>query len=137
MFNYGKAKSALHRWVSRGEAAVKVSMFDCSMCGQCMVRTLGFTCPMRCPKQMRNGPCGGSMYGKCEVFPDRPCVWHLAWKRTERLGWTDKLEEIQPPVDWRLWGTSSWLNLATGTIDTHGHVNEAKVEMPDEPGVRR
>ncbi len=137
MFDYGKMKSRLHRWLGRAELATKVPLFDCSSCGQCIVRPLGYTCPMKCPKQMRNGPCGGAVAGRCEVFPDEKCVWDKAWHRDSRLGWTEKLEEIQPPIDWRLWGTSSWVNLVTGVVGTNGHVNDDKDEMPKPAGLGR
>jgi len=121
MFINVKAKPWYVRVVDVVEQVGKVPLFDCSMCGQCILRSTGLTCPMRCPKQMRNGPCGGSMNGKCEVFPDRPCIWHLAWERSQKLGWEKRLAQIQPAVDWRLWGTPSWWNLLTKRIDTKGH----------------
>lgn len=121
MFFNVKAKPWYIRAVHIGEHLAKGPVFDCSMCGQCILRSTGLTCCMRCPKQMRNGPCGGSMNGKCEVFPDRPCIWHLIWERSEMFGWTGKLERIQPALDWRLWGTPSWWHLITKRIDGSGH----------------
>ena len=41
------------------ERAAKGFMFDCRECGQCVLSATGMACPMNCPKQMRNGPCGG------------------------------------------------------------------------------
>jgi len=41
------------------EHAVKGLLFDCRMCGQCVLSATGMSCPMNCPKQLRNGPCGG------------------------------------------------------------------------------
>nr|WP_245947992.1 methylenetetrahydrofolate reductase C-terminal domain-containing protein [Halomonas montanilacus] len=29
------------------------------MCGQCILSSTGMSCPMNCPKSLRNGPCGG------------------------------------------------------------------------------
>jgi hypothetical protein len=69
---------------------------------------------------MRNGPCGGSMFGKCEVFPDKPCVWTRINERADRpwaglLHMKDKLlNKVQPSVDWSLVGTS-----AVGSILEH------------------
>ena len=38
------------------------------MCGQCVLHSTGMTCPMTCPKTLRNGPCGGVREdGDCEV----------------------------------------------------------------------
>ena len=98
------------------ERATKEAVWDCRMCGQCILHSTGLTCPMRCPKNLRNGPCGGVLIdGHCEVFPDRPCVWLLAWRRSRQLPiWRDHMEHVNPPVDWRLQGSSSWINLVTG-----------------------
>ena len=111
----------LYRLFVLFERAIKVPVFDCRMCGQCIVRTTAFTCPMRCPKMLRNGPCGGSMNGHCEIDANLPCVWDLIYHRARRLGAIHKLEVIQPAVDWSLYDTASWLNLLTGKIDMMGH----------------
>lgn len=98
------------------EKALKGVLFDCRMCGQCILHSTGLVCPMRCPKNLRNGPCGGVLVdGHCEVYPDRSCVWVDAYERSRRLPlWRDHLARLNPPVDWRLQGTSSWVNLARG-----------------------
>ncbi|MBT8098107.1 MAG: methylenetetrahydrofolate reductase C-terminal domain-containing protein, partial [Gammaproteobacteria bacterium] len=69
------------------------------------------SCPMNCPKQMRNGPCGGvRSNGKCEVNPDMDCVWVNAWDGNKRLhDDAYPIQVVQPPVDNRLIGTSAWL----------------------------
>ncbi len=68
--------SVLERALIAIEKAVKEPLFDCRMCGQCILHSTGLVCPMRCPKNLRNGPCGGVLVdGHCEVYPDRPCVW--------------------------------------------------------------
>ncbi len=52
------------------EAVVKKTLFGCQSCGQCLLHENGMTCPMRCPKNSRNGPCGGvRANGHCEVYP--------------------------------------------------------------------
>jgi len=70
---------------------------------------------MRCPNNLRNGPCGGVRAdGGCEVYPDRRCVWVEAWEGSRRLPiFGDNIEHLQKPVDWRLAGTSSWINLVS------------------------
>ena len=97
------------------EEVTKKAVWDCRMCGQCILHSTGLTCPMTCPKNLRNGPCGGVLVnGNCEVLPDRPCVWVKAWEGSRRLPlWRDHIEHINPPVDWRLEGTSSYINFAT------------------------
>ena len=52
------------------EHALKKPIWDCRMCGQCVLHSTGMTCPMTCPKTLRNGPCGGVREnGNCEVVP--------------------------------------------------------------------
>jgi hypothetical protein len=97
------------------EKKAKEEIWDCRMCGQCILHSTGMSCPMRCPKNLRNGPCGGVMMnGNCEVLPDRPCVWVQAWEGSRKLPlWRSHMEHVNKPVDWRLQGTSSWENLLT------------------------
>ena len=97
------------------EKEIKEEIYDCRMCGQCILHSTGMSCPMRCPKNLRNGPCGGVLQnGNCEVLPDTPCVWVQAWDGSRRLPlWRSHMEHVHRPVDWRLQGTSSWENLLT------------------------
>ncbi len=97
------------------EKLTKEKIWDCRMCGQCILHSTGMSCPMRCPKNLRNGPCGGVLQnGNCEVLPDRPCVWVQAWEGSRRLPvWRRHMEHLMAPVDWRLQGTSSWINFWT------------------------
>ena len=98
------------------ERRTKEDIWDCRMCGQCILHSTGMSCPMRCPKNLRNGPCGGVLQdGNCEVLPDRRCVWVEAWEGSRRLPlWRDHMFHLNKPVDWRLQETSSWENLFTG-----------------------
>jgi hypothetical protein len=102
------------------EAAVKKPTFGCRLCGQCVLHDLGMTCPMNCPKTLRNGPCGGVREdGRCEVKPSMECVWVKAERRSRTLpflpaSWRAHFHELRPPVDRLLVGTSSWANLVTG-----------------------
>jgi len=135
MFNYRRKRSPLSRLIGAVERLVKGALFDCSMCGQCILRSTGMACVMRCPKQLRNGPCGGTVNGKCEVDPTMTCAWVRAYERAAKLGkaFDRKLDIIQPPVDWRLWGTSSWENVARGVITLDGHPAAGKLELPIFP----
>lgn len=73
----------------------------CAGCGNCILDKTAGLCPIaRCPKQLLNGPCGGSVGGKCEVDPEIDCVWQLIYDRLKRLNQLDKLEEILPIKDW-------------------------------------
>ncbi len=74
---------------------------SCIGCGDCMLYYFGGVCPLtRCSKQLLNGPCGGSMNGKCEVNPEVPCAWQLIIDRLTNFGALDRLEMIYPPKDW-------------------------------------
>lgn len=97
------------------EHAVKGPLFGCRMCGQCVLHSTGLTCPMNCPKTLRNGPCGGVREdGSCEVRPEMRCVWLKAYGRSRHLPWSEEFAELRPPADERLRGTSSWRNLLNG-----------------------
>jgi hypothetical protein len=103
----------LERPVAWFERQVKGFLFDCQMCGQCVLSSTGMSCPMNCPKQLRNGPCGGvRANGHCEVKPDMPCVWTQAFLGSERMHEGRRLIRIvQVPVDRRQEGQSSWLRV--------------------------
>jgi hypothetical protein len=101
----------LERPFAAVERGVKGLLFDCRMCGQCVLGSTGMSCPMNCPKNLRNGPCGGVRAdGACEVNPDMRCVWLLAFEGAERIpGGLEKIRVLQTPVDRRLQGHSAWL----------------------------
>lgn len=94
------------------ENLTKVLLFSCNMCGQCVLHEVGMTCPMNCPKQVRDGPCGGvRMNGHCEVRPEMMCVWVKAERRSRWLPWREDILRIQPPLDWRRRGSSAIVNM--------------------------
>jgi hypothetical protein len=103
----------VERPVAATERVVKGFLFDCQMCGRCILSSTGMSCPMNCPKGIRNGPCGGvRANGHCEVKPEMKCVWVQAWAGAARIpGGIDKITQVQPPVDHRLRGTSAWLRV--------------------------
>ena len=72
----------------------------------------GMSCPMNCPKQLRNGPCGGvRANGNCEVEPGMPCVWVKAWEGSRNMVHGDRILNVQKPVDQSLRETSAWLRV--------------------------
>jgi len=87
---------------------VKGPLFNCQQCGQCLLSQSGYVSPMTCPKGLRNGPCGGTLDGMCEVLPDRPCVW----LRIRDRNYGDS--GVHKPLDASLIGTSSLANFLTG-----------------------
>ena len=104
----------LERPVAIAEGVVKGLLFDCKMCGQCVLSSTGMSCPMNCPKNLRNGPCGGVRPGGfCEVKPEMACVWVEAWDGASRMKeGAERIRIVQPPVDRSLEGTSAWLRVA-------------------------
>jgi 5,10-methylenetetrahydrofolate reductase len=125
MFKLYRAQGWFSRTVGGVERGVKTPLLGCAMCGQCIVRTCQMSCPMRCPKSLRNGPCGGSHNGYCEVVPTMRCTWDEAWTKAERRSQIPRLMKIQPLIDWRLEGTPAWLNVVKGIISIDGHPKDA------------
>lgn len=106
----------LDRPLALAERLIKRPMFDCKMCGRCLLSDTGLTCVTNCPKSLRNGPCGGVREGGgCEVKPDMSCVWVEAWEGSSRLaqGRGRGVLKLQPPMERDIAGTSAWLRLLT------------------------
>ena len=93
------------------EKITKGFLFDSQSCGQCTLGSTGMSCPMNCPKTIRNGPCGGVRpNGKCEVKPEMDCVWVVAWEGTKNMKSEEQaIQIVQMPLDARKKGTSAWL----------------------------
>jgi len=73
----------------------------CSLCGDCIQDLFGGLCPIsRCPKEMLNGPCGGSIEGKCEINSELDCIWDIIYTRLKKRGQLQRLKEIKKPKDW-------------------------------------
>ncbi len=98
--------------IARSEAFCKGMMFDCRACGQCVLSQTGLICPMSCPKGLRNGPCGGTLEGKCEVYPDSECIWVRIHRRKGKGSFS--LPSLIPSPDPSLSFTSSYLNMLSG-----------------------
>jgi len=98
------------------EDPVKRLLLGCRHCGDCGIVHLAFLCPeSQCPKHTRNGACGGSRNGRCEVHPERFCVWYRAWRRWAAIGESRRLADgCVPPRRWELNETASWLNFHLG-----------------------
>jgi len=94
------------------EHPLKRMLLGCLQCGDCAIQHVGFLCPESgCPKHTRNGACGGSLQGMCEVHPDRQCIWFRAHNRLAPHKKTEELcTSCVPPRMWELNNTSSWLN---------------------------
>ncbi len=105
--------SAAHA-LERAEFVFKSSAFGCQACGNCVLGLMEYVCPMTCPKNLRNGPCGGTLNGQCEVFPDKPCVWVKVYERAQAANRVEDLKVYIPQRDRSLEGTSSYINYYLG-----------------------
>lgn len=73
----------------------------CVMCGECILHLTAGICPIaRCAKGILNGPCGGSIDGKCERDSETDCVWHLIYDRLKKLNKLDNISKIWEIRDW-------------------------------------
>jgi methylenetetrahydrofolate reductase (NADPH) len=96
--------------VEDAEFAFKKPVFGCQACGNCVLGLMEYVCPMTCPKNMRNGPCGGTFNGQCEVTPEKPCIWVAVYDRAQAAHRVDELKTYIPPRNRALEGTSSYIN---------------------------
>ena len=97
------------------ERTIKSVAFDCRDCGDCALPEIAYLCPeSQCAKNQRNGPCGGTRQGKCEVG-DKDCIWSLAYDRLKPYGEEETM--LDRPVvlrDGHLRGSSAWANAFLG-----------------------
>jgi len=113
--------SFIEHLFGRLEQAAKVWTNECMHCGDCALFDTAFICPMsQCPKGQRNGPCGGSINGWCEVYPEeKECLYVRAYRRLKHFNEEESLAQSQvPPLDYDLRFTSSWLNFYMGRDHT-------------------
>ena len=114
-FYRGVEKAHLGKVAHAAEQAVKVPMFRCRDCGDCSLPEIAYVCPESiCAKNQRNGPCGGTRDGLCEVY-DTECIWSQAYERLKAYG--EEEEMLEGPVvvkDNALARTSAWANTFLG-----------------------
>ena len=105
----------LARVLHGAEQAVKMLAFDCRDCGDCSLPEIAYLCPeSQCAKNQRNGPCGGTKQGLCEVG-DKECIWARAYDRLKAYGEEERM--LEAPVVYKngaLKGTSAWANAFLG-----------------------
>lgn len=99
------------------EYLVKKLLFNCQECGDCTLWEFNYSCPQsQCAKYLLNGPCGGSLWGYCEVYPFyKRCHFVTAFERAPhkenlRKFLRTKERPFLPPRNWALYKSSSWLN---------------------------
>ena len=104
---YGAAAAALRRWdkkpgllsrmAYRLEQALEAAMYGCQDCGDCSLPDCAYLCPRyACSKCGRNGPCGGSAEGRCEL-DDKECFWARVYERLKTYGESEKM--LDRPAD--------------------------------------
>jgi methylenetetrahydrofolate reductase (NADPH) len=108
--------------------AGKIQVFGCRDCGDCSLPDIAYLCPeSQCVKNQRNGPCGGSQDGQCEIGEKR-CIWVKAYERTKPYG--EESDLLERPVVFKngaLSGTSAWAN----TFLDWDHNAPDRPESPD------
>ena len=113
------------------EQAVKIPLFDCRDCGDCSLPEIAYLCPeSQCVKNQRNGPCGGSRDGECEI-PGRACMWARAYERLKPYGEDVAMLDRPPTIgDSALRRTSAWANTFLG----RDHVTRRSPGHPTDEG---
>ena len=106
-------RPVLRKLTERFEYAIKRPLFGYVACGNCVLGHMEYVCPQTCPKQMRNGPCGGTFLMRCEVI-DQECIWVSVYQRAEAADRVNGLKTYIPAPDRSLQGTSSWINYFLG-----------------------
>lgn len=106
------------------EQALKIPVFDCRDCGDCSLPDIAYLCPeSQCVKNQRNGPCGGTRQGLCEIG-DKDCIWARAYDRLKAYGQEEQMLDGPTVIkDAGLKGTSAWLNTFSQQ-DHHGKRKE-------------
>ena len=110
----------------------KAALFSCRDCGDCSLPEIAFLCPeSQCAKNQRNGPCGGTRDGRCEVDGFGDCIWLRAYERLKHDGREDTLLQHAPVVqNQALRGTSSWASHWLGRDHTARPVPAAAIPPP-------
>jgi methylenetetrahydrofolate reductase (NADPH) len=113
----------------------KVVLFQCKDCGDCSLPDIAFLCPeSQCAKNQRNGPCGGTREGRCEVDGYGDCIWLRAYERLKHDGKEQSLLEHAPAVQNQgLRGTSSWANNWLGRDHAAKRTARASLDKTDIP----
>jgi methylenetetrahydrofolate reductase (NADH) len=131
LFGWMDKSRAASRALERVEFAIKSPVFGCEACGNCVLGNMEYVCPQTCPKNLRNGPCGGTYLGRCEVV-DKPCIWVEVYERAKAGKRIEELRSYIPPRNPALRGTSSWINYFLNR-DNRPESTAPLYERPQEP----
>ncbi|WLE96251.1 MAG: methylenetetrahydrofolate reductase C-terminal domain-containing protein [Candidatus Electrothrix communis] len=92
---------ALNTTFFGGSAEQGIWSEQCAGCGDCVLHLTGGLCPVaRCAKSLMNGPCGGSVSGRCEIHSETDCVWQMIYDRMGRLQRQGEMTTSAPIRDW-------------------------------------
>jgi methylenetetrahydrofolate reductase (NADPH) len=113
------------------ERASKSLLFGCKDCGDCSLPEIAFLCPeSQCAKNQRNGPCGGTREGRCEVDGFGDCIWLRAYERLRLDGKANEMLQHAPAIQNQgLRGTSAWSNFWLGK--DHAGKENSKLQTPN------
>ena len=100
---FGLMRRLMGRWDKKpgllGRAALSVErgskhlLYGCQDCGDCSLPDCAYLCPrFSCSKCGRNGPCGGSADGRCEL-DDKECFWARIYERLKSYGESEHMLE--------------------------------------------
>jgi methylenetetrahydrofolate reductase (NADH) len=139
LFNFLEKHEKLDRAFYFVERMNKAMIFECKECGDCSLADIAYLCPQsQCAKNQRNGPCGGSLEGRCELSVcGKDCIWVRAYDRERYFG-KDVPELLNRPVivkDSALRGTSGWANFFLKR--DHFAKNEAVDDKKDKATIKR
>lgn len=108
---WDKKPGVLGRVAFAVEKGSKRLMYGCQDCGDCSLPDCAYLCPKHsCSKSGRNGPCGGSAGGRCEL-DDKECFWARVYERMKYYGESERMFERPITLyNATLQNTSSWAN---------------------------
>jgi len=100
--DFREEKYGLTREQAIAEARRCLNCGNCFLCGEeCTIHITGGVCPViRCNKSSVNGPCGGSIEGRCEIDKNEDCGWQLIYDVVKRAGRLGDLREVMAPKCW-------------------------------------
>jgi methylenetetrahydrofolate reductase (NADPH) len=126
--DHQKSLQALHGI----EHASKALLYGCKDCGDCSLPHTAYLCPRAaCSKTGRNGPCGGSSDGRCEL-DDKDCLWARAYDRLKYFRESEPMLKGQAIfANAALSGSSAWANNFLGR--DHFHLTPPGVPAPHPP----
>jgi len=109
---WDKKPGLLGRLAYSTERTSKRLIYGCQECGDCSLPDCAYLCPkFACSKGSRNGPCGGSAGGRCELG-DKECFWARVYERMKYYGESEQM--LERPItlyNADLKQTSSWANI--------------------------